>query len=92
MPRDDDGFGDLGDEHTNEVQVDSVVGTPDASPGVVTSRSHPTDSSMVASTRPIANPRRPLRDMPPVWYGIVGVAGGITIGLLTAYLLGWVVP
>jgi hypothetical protein len=55
---------------------------PDATP-----LSAPSASSMAQGPRMVAQPR----DLPGLWYGVVGVAGGVSIGLLCAYLLGWIV-
>jgi len=31
----------------------------------------------------------PARDLPPIWYGVLGVSSGVIIGALTSYLLGF---
>jgi hypothetical protein len=58
---------------------------PDATP-----LSGPSVSSMTRHPRVMQVAVVP-RDLPGLWYGVVGVAGGVSIGLLCAYLLGWIV-
>ena len=58
---------------------------PDATP-----LSAPSASSMARHPHAV-RVAAPPRDLPGLWYGVVGVAGGVSIGLLCAYLLGWIV-
>ena len=74
----------MGRGETRPLSVLLVNRPPDATP-----LSAPSASSMAHRPRPV-HVAAPRRDLPGVWYGLVGVTGGVSIGLLSAYLLGWV--
>jgi hypothetical protein len=75
----------MGRGETRPLSVLLVNRPPDATP-----LSAPSASSMTHRPRPVQTVTAP-RDLPAAWYGIVGITGGVSIGLLSAYLLGWVV-
>ena len=37
-------------------------------------------------------PSGPARDLPPFWYGVLGVSAGVIIGVMTHYLFGFLIP